>query len=104
MPQRGGYLRLLAKPGELVAVAGEAAVQHLHRELSRQPRVGGQVNLAASPLRERTDDPIRVVQHRADREAGYRSQIDFRNVHFLLLKIHYGGLPTAGPVPTPPSA
>ena len=68
MPQGRGYLRLLPKPGERLAIPGEAGSEHLDRERPRQARVGRKVDLAASPLRERAHDPIRLLQDRTGRE------------------------------------
>ena len=81
MPQGRGYLRLLPKPGERLAIPGEAGAEHLDRERPRQARVGREVDLAASPLRERAHDPVRVLQDRTDREARgdeRRGQVCFR--------------------------
>src|SRR6185295_2437446 len=67
--QRRGDLRFLPEPGERLAIPGETALQDLDGERPGQPRVGGEVDLAAAPLRQRTHDPIRVLQDRTDREA-----------------------------------
>jgi len=60
MLERGKDLRFALKPGEPFCVAGERVRQDLQRNIARQPRVTGTIDLAHAAGAERAGDLVRA--------------------------------------------
>ena len=59
--ERGGAARLLSEAFEHPPVVGEAAAQHLQRDLPAQDLVAGQEDLAEAPAAERPQDGVAII-------------------------------------------
>ena len=66
--QRRGELRLGPEPSQECRVVGQRGVEHLHRDLSAQPLVVGDVDAAARAGTDRTVQQVTTGEHPARKE------------------------------------